>query len=345
MKPAYLTKKQPALSLARSLLGLLISAFFLYLFLQNFRFDAFITNLTKLRYFNLIYILPTTLIFLYARALKWKILLDPLKAITLTPCFANIAIGLMGNNLLPARAGEIIRIASLAKTEKIPAPSIFSALVIERLSDGYTLIFFFIFGLYNVRLIDMSNMQDTLYHLAAILFAVYTLVLLTSILLSIFADSERLRQITPNKLTFLIEKLTQFKLGFQLIKDYKRFMLILFLTVIIWLTNAILTLVTLTLFLPIKPDIYTTIGLAESIFLIGAVSLGLAFPSAPGYFGTYHWIYSMLLIALGLSKDFSNSFVIINHGIQYLITTGIGLLFLAGQLLSSSRTVNWHRIS
>ncbi len=243
----------------------------------------------------------------------------------------------MGNNLLPARAGEIIRIASLTKTEKVPAPSVFSALLIERLSDGYILLFFFIFGLYNIRLIDISNIQDTLYHLAAILFAVYTLVLLTSIVLSAFADSERLKQITPNRLTFLIEKLSQFRSGFLLIKDYKRFVLLLFLTIIIWLINALLTLVTLTLFLPIKPDIYTTIGLTESIFLIGAVSLGLAFPSAPGYFGTYHLIYSMLLIALGLSKDFSNSFVIINHGIQYLITTVIGLLFFTGQLLHNNR--------
>ena len=55
------------------------------------------------------------------RALRWKVLLHPLKADTrLHSRFASVSIGFAVNNVLPARLGEFARALALSAVEPIP---------------------------------------------------------------------------------------------------------------------------------------------------------------------------------------------------------------------------------
>jgi len=45
----------------------------------------------------------------WARAWRWHYLLKPLRSVPTSRLFPTVAIGYFGNNILPARAGEILR--------------------------------------------------------------------------------------------------------------------------------------------------------------------------------------------------------------------------------------------
>ena len=129
-------------------LGFLFSGIFLYLFLKNFDFKSLLKILSQLVYYNFAWVFLATAAHLLAKAIRWKIILAPLKEITVISSLSNVSIGLMANNLLPARSGELVRVASLAQTEEISASSVLSALILERLLDGYILLLFFMFSSY-----------------------------------------------------------------------------------------------------------------------------------------------------------------------------------------------------
>ncbi|NJD17938.1 MAG: flippase-like domain-containing protein [Gemmatimonadetes bacterium] len=75
------------------------------------------------------------------RALRWKVLLAPVRSDTsLRSRFAAVSIGFMANNVLPARVGEFARAYALSRLEPVSASAAFGSLVIERLLDGIVLL-------------------------------------------------------------------------------------------------------------------------------------------------------------------------------------------------------------
>ena len=79
------------------------------------------------------------------RALRWKVLLHPLKADTRVHSrFASVSIGFAVNNVLPARLGEFARALALSAVEPIPVSGAFGSLVVERFLDSIVLLSFFL---------------------------------------------------------------------------------------------------------------------------------------------------------------------------------------------------------
>ena len=85
-----------------------------------------------------IYIFPTIiLMFLsfYLRAIRWKVLISPVKKVSILNLFSVNMIGFMANNVLPARLGEVIRPVMIARKEKINVSTSFATIVMERIFD------------------------------------------------------------------------------------------------------------------------------------------------------------------------------------------------------------------
>ena len=54
------------------------------------------------------------------RTWRWQVLLNPLKRIPQRQLFPVVCIGYMGNNVYPARAGEVLRSVLLKQTDDVP---------------------------------------------------------------------------------------------------------------------------------------------------------------------------------------------------------------------------------
>ena len=81
----------------------------------------------------------------FVRALRWKVLLHPLKPDTaLRSRFAGVSIGFAVNNIFPARLGEIARAFALTRVEPITLSGSVGSLVVERFLDAIVLVTLFL---------------------------------------------------------------------------------------------------------------------------------------------------------------------------------------------------------
>lgn len=70
------------------------------------------------------------------RALRWVWILRPVGRVPWFPAFRATAIGFAANTVLPARAGEVIRPAILARERELPFPALLASIVFERILDA-----------------------------------------------------------------------------------------------------------------------------------------------------------------------------------------------------------------
>lgn len=77
------------------------------------------------------------------RAVRWTWLLRPLGRVPFLPAFLATAVGFAGNNL-PARVGEVIRPALLARMRRLPFSALLASILFERALDGGSVVFFFL---------------------------------------------------------------------------------------------------------------------------------------------------------------------------------------------------------
>src|SRR5688572_2727721 len=101
-------------------IGVLASALLLWLAVQNVDFAH---AWAYAREINLWWLVPYAALIVgevLIRALRWYILLLPIQRPSYAGLCSATLIGLMANNILPARAGEFVRAYAGAKMERIP---------------------------------------------------------------------------------------------------------------------------------------------------------------------------------------------------------------------------------
>jgi len=101
-------------------LGISISLLFLYLVLRGLQLEDMWDALQGARYWWLIPGVAVYFLGVWVRAWRWHYLLRPLKSISTRTMFPIVAIGYMGNNIYPARAGEVLRAVVLKRRPWLP---------------------------------------------------------------------------------------------------------------------------------------------------------------------------------------------------------------------------------
>ena len=100
---------------------------------------------------NLWYLLPGAVCYLMAilaRALRWQVMVKPIRFVGLWPLFQYVTLGFMTNNLLPARLGEVVRAYVTGKKENTSRSAMFASIVLERIFDGLTIVLLLILTLF-----------------------------------------------------------------------------------------------------------------------------------------------------------------------------------------------------
>ncbi len=89
--------------------GVLISAVFLYVSLRGLKLGEFWKAIQTANYWWIVPGVAVYFVAVLARAWRWHYLLRPIKKIPTRRMFPVTCIGYMGNNIYPARAGEVLR--------------------------------------------------------------------------------------------------------------------------------------------------------------------------------------------------------------------------------------------
>ncbi len=124
------------------IIGLAIAGFAVYFTFRNVSMKELMESFKTVQY---IYLIPAALFSIatyVGRAYRWQILVSPLKQVRVAEMFSPLMVGFMGN-ILPARAGEVLRAYLLGKKQNISFTGAFATIVVERLFDLLMLLFLF----------------------------------------------------------------------------------------------------------------------------------------------------------------------------------------------------------
>jgi len=102
------------------------------------------------------YVAPALVLFavsLVFRGVRWSLLFQPQPRLSWARLMPSLLVGYAGNNLLPLRAGELLRAQHLSTRESVPRMHTFGTLMMERLFDGLVLATFVLWG---ILLVDVS---------------------------------------------------------------------------------------------------------------------------------------------------------------------------------------------
>jgi len=123
-------------------LGIIISAVLLYFSLRGLQLDLVWNSLKGAQYLWLIPGIAVYFIGVWVRSWRWHYLLRPIKKITTKSMFPVVTIGYMGNNIYPARAGEVLRAVILKQREQVPVSASLATIIVERIFDGVVMLAF-----------------------------------------------------------------------------------------------------------------------------------------------------------------------------------------------------------
>jgi glycosyltransferase 2 family protein len=317
--------------LAKSVLGIAIGVFFMYITLNNKPLDQIFTSLKDAR-LNWMVISSFGLIFIFfLRALRWKILLESSNTY---PGNYNVMYSLMVGyfvNSFTPKLGEIIRCTTLKSSENIPTSISFGTVVSERIYDilvlfsGLFIIFLFEIDrlgyIINSIFIGMLNLFSknayTGIAIAIIIFvAIYVL----------FYFSKK-NAVAAKAKVFVLSMMTSLKLSLKM-RQYKKFIL---LTFFIW---TALVFVNFSFLMSLTETNSFGIYFAFLVLFIGSV--GWVVPSPSGL-GTSNFMILQLFIAFSLNEQDGVSFGLLVSGITFLVTVSLGAIAILFHFLRQKK--------
>lgn len=301
-------------------IGLAVSAVLLWVAVRGVSFDEVVAELARVRPAWLIPVVASIFVRFWLTAIRWQILLRPVKAIGVHRLFAVTLIGFMANNLLPARLGEFVRAYALGRAEGLPASLPFATIVIERVFDGFTLLMFLVGGLSFLR------PSRTLVWAAGLTCGLYLGVLVALLLLRSghgLATLGRLLDRLPGRAAPLARKLLEsFRLGLDVFGDARALLATAALSVLIWVVNAAGVQATFAAFSLDLPPF-------AAFLLLGTIAVALVLPSAPGYVGPFQVGTVEGLALVGVPRETALSLSIVYHLANYVPITLVGLAYLS----------------
>jgi len=254
---------------------------------------------------------------LFLRSLRWRILLNAEARLSVGLVFrANMA-GYLGNNFLPARAGEVIRSLIVSTHSSLSKTYVLTTALSERLMDVIALVLSSSLVLLGVH--PKPEWMDRLSRSAAIVAAVGAL---TVAILPHTGDLVRNllhRLPLPAALRArLLPLAEQVLLGLRAFHHWGRFGGFALLTVAIWTLDAFSGMIASRAF-------GMNFSFPVAMLLVAALGLGSALPSTPGYLGIYQFVAVTVLTPFGFTRDAALAYIMVAQAVAYAVTLLLGL--------------------
>ncbi len=301
----------------------MLGAAFIWLACRNVDTGRIFSIISKA---DMLYVLAALAIFLFTQAMRaerWRVLLSSGgKEYDFFGIFKIFWLGVFANYIFPARLGEFSRPALMKKIYKASFTNVLGIVVVERLFDLFGQIILFIFVSFFVPL--PAYIRSAGYLIAGLLsFAVFFLILMKLNLPFVESLICKILKGFPEFKERLLRMLRSFVDGLKIIDGPVKFAKVLFYTMSSWLVSAV------TIMFAVKSmGIELKEPYISGCFMQVVISLALVIPPPPGFIGTFHYFCKESLKYYGVNDEISFSFAVLFHGIQLLIVTFLGFVFL-----------------
>jgi uncharacterized membrane protein YbhN (UPF0104 family) len=254
------------------------------------------------------------------RAERWHQILEHTGVRTKrADCYALTTVGYMGNNVLPARAGEALRVVLMAPRCDATKRTLISSIVAERVLDVIALLTIFVVTVYGVL-----NTAEVLPTDRPLLVTAIGVVLLLAAAAAIWVLRKHR--------------------SFERVRDWLRpladspralvspwGLVLLAGTYLLWTIEA-------SVYWTVARAIDMDISISGALYLVALTNFVAALPAAPGSIGTFDAAVAWGAHRLGASGSVALSYVILIRFVLYVPITVVGLVVLV------TRYGGWSRL-
>lgn len=259
------------------------------------------------------------------RLVRWRLLLrkdngDPYPWL---PLWHAVAMGFAANNLLPFRAGEVVRTVAASRLTGARLTTSLASVAVERVFDALTVVGLLALALLlpgmpaglSVAGIPVQRVANTAGLLALAALACAGLVVAFPM------TAERIiRRVVPSDRIALrlIEVIEGIRQGFGVLKSPTRLAGVITWSVVLWLVNALSFYLAFFAFdLPVN--------YAGAVVLQGVLAFGIAVPSAPGYVGPFEAVITAVLALYGIGASQAVAYAVGYHLTTFVPITVLGV--------------------
>ena len=278
------------------------------------------------------YLIAATLIICFGyflRAVRWKVLLDPITKSSLKELFATTTVGFTAIFLM-GRMGEIVRPMWLPMRDRRVRPgAAVVTIFVERVFDLASLICFFSVSLiwfkkpagHEAEFASIKLVGNLMLAGAIIGFISLIVYYRNSGRIIVWFEKFTNRSFIPERLrTLFLGLLRQLATSLEILKSPREIFWVSFWTFALWLSIAIPTwLVVLAFGLPLS--------FVDSIFVMGVASMGSLVPTPGGAAGAFHAATAGSLIFLSVDREQAAAVSIIMHLVYFAPAVIFGLYY------------------
>jgi uncharacterized protein (TIRG00374 family) len=291
-------------------LGLAISIAFGWLAMSKISLDQVGTSLADAHY---LWVVPATLLLLpiaLLRAWRWKLLFNDPDTVPMSDSFAATNVGLMANNILPQRVGEVPRVFALRRTTGISAFEIAATVIVERVLDV------FILAVCGAALWPFFPDETWVQALGFLCVGLIVASIVLVAALALFRDRlDDLLLAILRRVPFVSEDRARsmhlaLVAGGAILLRPRQLAEVLAISALIWVIGAISIWV-------LFPAFDLHLGAAAPWLILLANTFAIMLPSGPATLGVYEASVQVALIALGISASTALSYAVVLHAVNF----------------------------
>lgn len=314
----------------RGALGLALSAVLLWLAFRNVHWSEVWRGLLEADPLLVTLAVALGTMIFPLRAIRWRPILHTVHPdLPFGPLWRATAIGMMANNILPARIGELVRAWVLSRETSVTFSAGFASLVVDRVFDGFIVIALMVLAMFAadfpsstlVAGVPASNYAGGgVVVLVLVAAALYAIVFFPDRLITLY--EMLVRRVAPRFEERGRLMLRAFAQGLGVLRNPLRFAIVFLWALALWVTQAVS-------FWIMFKAMGITAPFSAALFIQGLIVLGVAVPSTPGFFGPFELAAVAGLTLYGVDRSLAGAWALGYHVLSLIPITVIGLYYLA----------------
>ncbi len=305
-------------------IGLAVSVVFLYFTLRSVDLRKMVASVRTVDVTLLLMAAACFAAHFVVRAVRWRIVVNPIQRVGVRSLLRATVVGFAANNVFPLRLGEFVRALMLTLTEPVPLASAVTTVVLVRLLDMVAMGTMFVTVLV-VFPLPAAVRQGALFAIPIYLAALAFLLALK------FREEQALKLLAmllkpfPARLASGVLSLVRaFLPGLEALRSGWELAKAALITHVAWMLlfayNAL-----------ILAGFGFHLPWYAGMVVILTVGFLISIPSSPGYLGVYHVGVTTalgLFSSLSLTDESKTAAAFVIHGVQFLLTTGWGVVYM-----------------
>jgi uncharacterized protein (TIRG00374 family) len=308
-----------------SVIGLALSIAIIVWIVHKIDFVLLRKSLAELKWHWVIIMVVVYLLGFVIRGVRWHFLLSPIKHVGLRVATEGVVVGYMANNILPARAGELVRAIFVGVKESMSKASVLGTVLIERVFDGLVIV-----GILMVSSViskvdyQQYGVVSSIIVAGCFIFGVAVSIVLVGAKRRTWIETKivKLTRYFPDETSTKLKKIISNLFdALSFLKANKNLLIISGLSIIVWAIEGFVFWIGLFAFR--IPG-----NLIMAYFILAFVNLWMLLPSAPGGLGVFQGGTVLAFSLFGLVPEIALSYSIVVHLVMILPISLMGLFIL-----------------